>query len=113
MYELDYSQDTLYVCESIINAITAVKYGVAAIALLGTGTPEQFNLIKKLPFRKIVAAFDGDEAGDKGAKRLIKVIDNKLVKSLVVPRGKDINVYLSRNLKIALKFFIQKVLSFI
>lgn len=108
VYELDYSQDTLYVCESIINAITAVKYGVTAIALLGTGTSEQFNLIKKLPFRKIVAAFDGDEAGDKGAKRLIKIIDNKLVKSLVVPRGKDINDLSEQEFKNCPEIFLSK-----
>ena len=81
---------------------------MAAIALLGTGTPEQFNLIKKLPFRKIVAAFDGDEAGDKGAKRLIKIINNKLVKSLVVPRGKDINDLSEQEFKNCPEIFLSK-----
>lgn len=91
VYELDYSKNTLVVCESIINAITATKYRDNAIALLGTGAKNQYDLIKKLPFRYIIAAFDGDEAGERGAYRLIKNLPNKLVKALKVPQGKDIN----------------------
>ena len=43
-----------------------------------------YDLIKKLPFRYIIAAFDGDEAGERGAYRLIKNLPNKLVKVFIV-----------------------------
>lgn len=89
IYELkDFKE--IIVCESILNAITATKYGKNAIALLGTGSSEQYAEINKLPCRKIITAFDGDEAGRIATERFKRGV-NKLVKTLKVPEGKDIN----------------------
>lgn len=90
IYELK-SFDDLIICESILNAITATKYGRNAIALLGTGTKEQYAEINKLPCRKIITAFDGDEAGHKATQRFKAAITSKIIKSLKIPEGKDVN----------------------
>lgn len=81
----------LYICESILNAITLTKYGQNAIALLGTGTKEQYEEINKLPCRQLITAFDGDDAGRKATARFKKAIPNKLIKVLEMPENKDIN----------------------
>lgn len=90
VYELQ-NCDEIIVCESILNAITATKYGRNAIALLGTGTAEQYYEIGKLPCRKIITAFDGDEAGYLATQKFKKYVNNKLIKSFDMPEGKDVN----------------------
>lgn len=90
IYELDDMKE-LIVCESVLNALTAVKYGRNAIALLGTGSKEQYEEISKLPCRKIITAFDGDDAGRAATIRFKKNVENKLIKTLVIPEGKDVN----------------------
>ena len=92
IYGLDYITDNeLIVCESIINALTCWTYGKQAVALCGTGSQWQIEQLNNIPQRKIVLALDGDEAGRKGTKNIIKGLTNKLVTVLQVPDGKDIN----------------------
>lgn len=91
LFELDYSKDTVIVCESVFNALTCVKYGFQAVAFLGTGTDYQYQQIKKLPMRNIILGFDGDNAGDIASQRFINNIKNKFISKLILPRGKDIN----------------------
>lgn len=80
------------VCESIINALTCWVYGFPAVALLGLGTAEQYKILQKSGIRKYILGFDGDTAGDRGAKMFMQNMHNyaKIV-SLNVPRNKDIN----------------------
>lgn len=91
IYELPKDCTEIVVCESVFNALTCVKYGKSAIALLGTGNAYQYEQIKQLPVRRIILGFDGDEAGDNGAIRFAKNVTNKLIKQYQIPRGKDIN----------------------
>ena len=91
IYELPKDCKEIVVCESVFNALTCVKYGKSAIALLGTGNRYQYEQIKKLPIRSIILGFDGDEAGDKASERFTKNITNKIIYKYVMPRGKDIN----------------------
>lgn len=91
IYELPKDCKEIVVCESVFNALTCVKYGKPAIALLGTGNNFQFEQIKQLPVRKILLGFDGDEAGDNAVVRFKKYVNNKIVHQLEIPRGKDIN----------------------
>ena len=91
IYELPKDCKEIVVCESVFNALTCVKYGKPAIALLGTGNNYQYDQIKKLPVRKIILGFDGDEAGDKAAIRFTKNITNKVLYKYIMPRGRDIN----------------------
>ena len=82
----------LIICESVFNALTCWVYGKPAIALFGTGSSKQIETIKNLAVRKIILAFDGDEAGQKADKKFRKALNMvKLVKSYHLPQGKDIN----------------------
>lgn len=92
VYELDYSNNELFICESFFDALTLAKWGYNAIALMGTGSHGQYDQINKLPFRKINVVLDGDEAGRKGTMRLAKYIDkSKIVVLYHMYDGYDIN----------------------
>lgn len=83
---------SVVICESIINALTCWVYGDYAVALLGTGTEEQYEILKKSHIRKFILGFDGDAAGDKACIRFKKALNNKgLITKLNIPRNKDIN----------------------
>lgn len=87
------NEKVIYVCESIINALTLWKYGFPAVALLGTGSESQAEILKHCGFRKIVFCLDGDKAGDAGTKRMYNALKNITKLSYVkMPRdGRDIN----------------------
>ena len=92
IYGLDYLTDNeVYVCESVINALTLWSYGKQAVALFGTGSEYQINILKNLPQRKIILALDSDNAGYNGTNKIAKALTNKLVVKLNIPNGKDIN----------------------
>lgn len=83
---------SVIICESIINALTCWTYGVYAVALLGTGTQEQYEILKKSHIRKFVLGFDGDAAGDNACVRFKKALkNNAIITKLEIPRKKDIN----------------------
>ena len=92
LYELPTNCSEVIVCESIFNALTCYVYGRPAVAMLGLGTDEQYNQLKRLPCRKIITAFDPDEAGGHATQRLKRALGScKLVTTLVIPKGKDVN----------------------
>ena len=74
MYELPDKVDSLLICESCFNALTAVSYGYNAVALLGTGTPEELLQLQRSGIREFVICLDNDEAGLRGAARLKKAL---------------------------------------
>ena len=83
---------SIIVCESIINALTCYVYGYPAVALLGTGTTKQYEILKNSSIREYILGFDGDSAGEKGALKFIKNLkDYAQIKKLSIPQGKDIN----------------------
>ena len=80
------------VCESIINALTCWVYGEYAVALLGTGTQKQYDILRKSHIRKFVLAFDGDSAGDKASIRFKNALNKyAIITKLEIPRNKDVN----------------------
>lgn len=83
----------VYICESMLNVMTLAKYGIPAIGLLGTGSSNQYELLKNLPYRKYVIATDNDVAGDLGCDKLIYQLGNyKLLSRFIVKdKGYDIN----------------------
>lgn len=93
IYELPKGINTVVVCESCFNALTSVRYGKPAIALLGTGTPYQIEQLKRLGVKSFILALDPDEGGRKGTARLRKALKScAVVWSYVgIPEGKDIN----------------------
>ena len=82
----------VYVCESQINALYLWSLGYPAIALLGTGSKYQYDLLNKSGILFYHLCFDGDEAGDKGIVNFKENINkNCIVDVIQLPRGKDIN----------------------
>mgnify|MGYP001023265673 CR=1 FL=1 len=60
--------------------------------MMGLGTPFQYDQLKKHPCRKLITAFDGDDAGRRATQRLRDAMDGyKIVTSYIIPEGKDIN----------------------
>jgi DNA primase len=83
---------SVVVCESIFNALTCWAYGYPAIALIGTGSYEQIEILNKSHISRFVLALDPDEAGYKGKLRLRnKLSKTKLISELEIPQGKDVN----------------------
>lgn len=84
--------DRVYVCESQINALTLWSWGLPAIALIGTGSSHQYEILNKCGIRNYILCFDGDQAGDKGRDRFINNIRKDVFVSYKqIPRGKDVN----------------------
>lgn len=85
----------LYVCESILNALMLVKWGKPAVALLGTGSDYQINMLRELDYRRIILCLDNDTAGEMASNKLCRKLDrNKFISKLTIKeKGKDINDY--------------------
>ena len=79
-------------CESQINALYCWTLGIPSIALFGTGSSNQYKLLKQSGIRVFNLYFDGDAAGHKGAERFKKAMPSDiLVNTYILPEGKDIN----------------------
>lgn len=83
--------DKLIITESILNATNCWKYGIPALALLGTGSKDQYPLLKRLPVEKIYLGLDPDEAGDRGTLRILNHLKRNEIFILDIPEGKDLN----------------------
>lgn len=91
-FVLNEHADEVYVCESQINALTCWKYGLPAIALFGTGSKKQYEILNRQPISRYVLCFDGDEAGRKGAERFKQNINGcAFIYEVKMPPGKDVN----------------------
>lgn len=83
---------SVVVCESCIDALTAVKYGYPAVALLGTGNTYQIQQLKELGIPEYVICTDGDDAGRRAAAKLYRNLKSvAIVWRVAMPDGKDIN----------------------
>lgn len=92
VYELPNRCNKLMIVESCFNCLTAVKYGYPAVALLGTGTPYQINKLMQLGIKEFTLCFDGDEAGEKAARRMKSALRNcAIVRTIHMPADKDVN----------------------
>lgn len=91
-YIIKEHQTTVYVVESQINALTLWSWGYPAIALFGTGSKEQYEILRKSGIRNYILCFDGDGAGDNGCKKFIENMNDDILISIKkLPRGKDVN----------------------
>lgn len=92
LYELPPGTDEIIVCESIFNALTCWVYGKVGVAMLGLGTPHQYEQLRRLPCRKFITAFDPDPAGQAATERFKAALSKyKLVTTYQIPAGKDVN----------------------
>lgn len=89
---LERGVDTVYVAESQINALTLRTWGLDSIALFGTGSSKQFDVLRKSGIRNYILVYDGDEAGRNGALRFRKNMPKDIfITDVRLPAGKDIN----------------------
>ena len=80
------------VCESQIDALYCWSLGMPAVALLGTGTKKQYDILKNSGIRIFHLALDGDLAGKHGILRFIENMPNDIFMDIMlIPDGKDIN----------------------
>ena len=95
LYELNQLNEfpsEVYVCESMIDALTIWCFGKYAVALNGLGTDFQMKQLSELPCRKLILATDGDERGMNARIRLRKHIKGKIITEVALPTGrKDMN----------------------
>lgn len=83
---------SIVVCESCINALTAVTFGYQAVATLGTGNSYQLQQLKELGVYEYVLCFDGDEAGHRATNKFRKALKSAgIVWAINMPDGKDVN----------------------
>lgn len=92
VYEMNKSDKSIILCESIFNCLTCYVYGKDALALNGTGSKEQIEQISKLNVRSIYLGLDNDEAGNRGSIRIYEKLKNRFIfYRMIFPVGKDIN----------------------
>ena len=91
LFEKPINTKSLIVCESIIDALTCYVYKKPAVALLGLGTKQQYEELKRLNIRHYILAFDSDLAGKKADMNFRKNVTNKLITSYILPNNTDIN----------------------
>lgn len=96
IYLLNYIKQNNYtevvVCESQINTLTCWTWGIPAIGLLGTGSYEQYDILKRSGIRNYHLALDGDVGGELGTKRFIKNMPKDVMIDIIpIPQGKDVN----------------------
>ena len=62
------------------------------MALMGTGSKDQYEILRNSNIRNFVLMFDGDVAGRHGAEKFIKNMNNDcFVTDIKMPDGKDVN----------------------
>lgn len=92
--------DAVYVCESQINALYCYSLGIPAIALFGTGSAYQYEILKSSGIKHFILAFDGDVAGRKGISKFIENMSlSSIIDIVVVPEGRDINDLTAEEIK--------------
>jgi len=87
--------ETLIVCESILDCLTLVEHGFerSAAAFSANVTEESIHAIAAARPGAVVIAFDGDDAGRRGAESLAHRLNEKGIESRVIamPDGADVN----------------------
>ena len=93
IYELPPGCKSVVICESCLNALTSVRYGRPAVALLGTGNAYQIQQLKELGAQEFILGFDPDDAGARATAKLKKALQSVAIVWAFqgIPEGKDIN----------------------
>jgi DNA primase len=95
---LDQLGDEVLVCEAAIDALTFLSHGFTSVtASFGCEgfTDEMFTQLTKRGVRRVVIAYDHDEAGDHAADKLAEVLDAAGIESAraLFPKTLDVNAY--------------------
>lgn len=74
-YEIDKlfpNAKEVWVCESLLNSLTLIQWGIPSLCLLGTGTASQYKELLSTKYKKFVLSLDNDNAGKLGTIKLIQ-----------------------------------------
>lgn len=83
---------SVIVVESFFNALTLWTWGYYAVALLGIGSEEQYEILRNSGIREFILCFDGDNAGRKATQNFINALGkDKFIKVITMTEGKDVN----------------------
>lgn len=83
---------TVYITESQINTLTLESWGYDSVALMGTGTKYQYDLLNKSGVRHFIIALDPDYPGLNGTKKLCENLRSDIFVSVVLYNDlRDIN----------------------
>ncbi len=92
---LDGEPGHLYLCEGVIDTLTLLEAGFAAVGIPGAANfkPAWCRLFRN---KSVFVAFDADAAGEAGAAKSIALLADAGVTAhrLAIPAGKDINEWL-------------------
>lgn len=92
LYQQKEFPQEIYICESMIDALTLWGIHKYAVALNGLGTEYQFKQLNEIPCRKFILATDNDRAGMQARKVIVNKLKNKIITQVILPEGKkDIN----------------------
>ena len=72
----------VYVVESMLDALVIWCWGKYAVALNGTGSAHQYDILKRTDIRSFILAFDNDNAGKVARKKFRQNIKNKFIQEL-------------------------------
>lgn len=76
------------ITESFLDALTGWKYGKPSMALIGTGSVNQYEILRRLPVRKYILATDNDNAGMLARQRLRRELSQaKIITEYIFPPG--------------------------
>ena len=99
---LEGNEDSIVICEGEFDCMLLNSYGVPTItSTAGAGTFKEGWIEKLKKLKKVYVCFDKDEAGQKGAERLIPILEKSLPKAVIygttlpdrMIEGKDITDY--------------------
>ena len=86
LYQLDEFPKEIYICESMIDAITIWCYDKYAVALNGLGNDLSITQLNNLPNRTFILATDKDDAGRKARIKLKNKLKYKIYFKLLKKR---------------------------
>lgn len=86
-------EESVLLCEGILDALTAIQAGFPAVAVQGDQAFKPEFVAKFSRCRRIHIAFDGDESGFKGALKAAELLGDR-ARIVGLPDGEDLNSYL-------------------
>lgn len=86
-------EDELWICEGCFDALTAIKFGHKAVALMGLSSENQIKDLRSLKCKSYVLALDNDSAGKQASEKLYhRLKDIGVIYRVELPEGKkDLN----------------------
>lgn len=94
LFAVRYTEEPkVYVCEGELDAITIWQTGRKAVGVPGaTAWKDQWKWLFRA-CEEVVVVFDGDEAGGRGATRILRSLNEvaSYVRTVEMPPGKDVN----------------------